>query len=167
MTYIPTTLPDNISAQIDIPDDFVTDMLELIKDTVIIETGDHFSLSPLLSGGMCDDSKTKDKDTIIISHEFLANLLIKKYPIELMIYYQQNKDNSLNVDLIYVLVKLLHDDPAFLAARNKELLPTSDLLEDMITFDEQILKIPPNMYNDIASYKTTMDIIASLSQNDR
>lgn len=160
MTFIPTILPKDINAVIDIPDDFIGDMLEWIKDSVITDVGDHYELSPALHGNV--NPKHSDPNVIAISHEFLANLLIKKYPLELMMYYQQNEHKSINVGLLHVLVRLLHRDSLFMSARNKELLPTSEPLEDMIEFDEAAT-IPITMYQDQASYTTTMDIITKLA----
>lgn len=167
MTFINTILPKDIQAAIDIPNDFIVDMVEHLKDVMIIETDDRYALSPNIKGDL--KMVPDDPNTIIISHEYLATILIKKYPLELMIYYQHDASCLLNVELLHVLVKLLHQDPLFIKARNNELLTTSEpMLEDMIDFDtEKAIPIPTNMYNDQASYNTTMDILKSLGQQNQ
>ena len=160
MAYIKTILPTDITAYIEVDDTFIDNMVTALLDVIILIENDHYILNPELSGNVnMIDSRV---DATVISHTFLSNVLIKKFPLELMMWYQQDRSKGINEPLLHYITKQLHKEPLFAAAKSQTKLPQSDdLLEEVIEWDD------PSDF-DVAvqqSVVATNDIIDNMMHN--
>lgn len=157
MTLINTLLPPKVNALISIPDGFMQEMVAHLRDNTIIEVVDGYDfvvdIKPYVHASAPSIAST--------NHQYLSTLLISKYPLELMMFYQQDAVKLVNVELLIVLVATLQRDPLYITARIND---TSKDIGDVVESDQSTHSlIPKELYNDQDSYDVMVDIIAQLS----
>lgn len=155
MTFIPTILPNDVVATVDIPNYVIGDLLSLILGDIVVETAGRYELSPDAYSGIASTT------SIRIIDAYLASVLLMKRRTILLAFYQLDEHDSVNVNLLRLLVTLLHQDPTFRQAITQESIIPPDLeLDDIIEFD--VTDIPPGFIDDVNSYRATLDILSTL-----
>jgi len=165
MALIPTTLPQNVEAYIEIPTETLNRLFRTVMDDAVIMFDEMYVLNP--DTGI---HPTDVGNITIIKFEYIEDIILTEMTLELIKYQQITVDNKINKPLLLFLIAQLYRHPYFISAlRNllnntTQFVPEAVNIEDDIEFDEDN-NSPVGWYDDQGSRSVTVDILQKLRTN--
>jgi len=165
MALIPTTLPQNVEAYIEIPIDTLTRLFQTIIDDAVIMFDEMYVINP--DTGI---HPTEHGNITIINFEYITDIILRDMTLELIKYQQITVDNKINKPLLLFLIAQLYRHPYFMMAMRNlidnttQFVPAAINVEDDVEFDSSDGHVA-GWYSDQESRDVTLDILQKLQRN--